>query len=472
MIVKLNLDDIREMVLEVVTRIMNEDVYADTRKINRKKKQIGLTYKKTRGSNLSNNNYFDYLGTDFMQQDNGKTYEVMLKGGITSYNITDIKGSDVMHYFKHKWDGLNSSVSVKGENSEDKYELIMQDDEFMEFMKAFKRKVEFVIKYWLDKNKTTAENFTAVSIYPVPSSSRFNTHMAELLSRMQVYGLPVQVINQALLQKDLRNLQKDNEFIEKNKEYYEGQFIDGHPEQGSVINRIDTTINKYGALSEVDRYLPKINDAEHTLLSYYYRNQNGERLTPLIGKRMANVYKSYYDNINRCYNITYQNLISQKISKVQRDKVLQAIKYTKGPSVETRSPEIWNMVKPFLRGQISPVTNKPYTQIDIYQWSRADFEIKNLSNPERMGLKNIYNPNTDTEMVNKELERIKGTVFVIFDDNISGGATLGDICYQCKNMGIKNIIPITFGKMSEKWTMGFLPINTPKNNRNDIQFNF
>lgn len=89
-----------------------------------------------------------------------------------------------------------------------------------------------------------------------------------------------------------------------------------------------------------------------------------------------------------------------------------------------------------------------------------------------MGLKNFYNPNQDEELVKAELERIKGTIFVIFDDNLSGGATLSDICYQCKHLGIDNIVPITFGKMQEKVTMGIRPLTTPTNNKGEKGFNF
>ena len=56
----------------------------------------------------------------------------------------------------------------------------------------------------------------------------------------------------------------------------------------------------------------------------------------------------------------------------------------------------------------------------------------------------------------------EGTVFVIFDDNISGGSTLSDICYQAKKLGIKYIIPITFGEMRVKYQQGTLAINAPE----------
>ena len=81
-----------------------------------------------------------------------------------------------------------------------------------------------------------------------------------------------------------------------------------------------------------------------------------------------------------------------------------------------------------------------------------DFQIKNLSNDVRMGMKNYFALNS--ELAKEEMEKIKGTIFVIFDDNISGGATLSDICMQAKQLGIEYIIPITFGEMQMKYNLG------------------
>ena len=72
-----------------------------------------------------------------------------------------------------------------------------------------------------------------------------------------------------------------------------------------------------------------------------------------------------------------------------------------------------------------------------------------------MGLKNYYSVNNwNQRLVERELEKTKNSALVIFDDNISGGATLSDICDQLTSLGVKNIIPITFGKMDVKWHEG------------------
>jgi hypothetical protein len=173
--------------------------------------------------------------------------------------------------------------------------------------------------------------------------------------------------------------------------------------------------------------------------------------------------------------ISYKNFSRNdgKDTYFKMKTVANAIKYTKGPSVEDRSGKIWALVEPILSKQISPSTGKEYGQVDIYEWEPSKFQIKKLSNGERMGLKGYYSPNEDSEFVQKELERIKGGVFVIFDDNISGGATLSDICYQCKELGIQYIIPITFGEMDEKWTMNMIPLSQPTNDKGKYgEFNY
>ena len=82
--------------------MINEVVYADKSKIDTKKKTIGITYSKGNRAR-QNANLLDKLGTNEMDEDNANTIEVPLKGGIMSYNITDIKGTQIMHYFKKTW---------------------------------------------------------------------------------------------------------------------------------------------------------------------------------------------------------------------------------------------------------------------------------------------------------------------------------------------------------------------------------
>ena len=109
---------------------LNEDVYVS----GLKRKKAKLSYDKRQNAdrvrNMGNYNSSDMLNTGKMDQNNADTFIVPLKGGINSYNITSIKGTEVMHYFKNKFSNkaTNINIDVNGEKSE--YELMMEDSEY------------------------------------------------------------------------------------------------------------------------------------------------------------------------------------------------------------------------------------------------------------------------------------------------------------------------------------------------------
>jgi hypothetical protein len=235
----------------------------------------------------------------------------------------------------------------------------------------------------------------------------------------------------------------------------------------SLETYVDHYLNQYKSLNVAHTYIEKANQYVEQLITAY-RNYNSKKgaVGKLAMQRFVNYYIGYYDSIKQAIQAsTYDNLIDdeREQSKSKLDRIAQKLKYTKGPSVENRTGDIWKIVQPFLNGCVSPITGKEYKMMDVCSWEPTKFQIKNLANGVRMGLKNIYNVNQDQEFVQNELNKIKNTLFVIFDDNISGGATLGDICYQAKSLGIENIIPITFGKMAEKNTINNQPLTIPKN---------
>lgn len=465
-------------VFDDIFNSLNEVVYADNRKIDTKKKKLGITYSKGNYA-IGNQKASDKLVTDKMESNDGNTYEVPLKGGIMSYNITDIKGTDIMHFFKKTWvnrsQKTNMDVTINGEK--ESYELEMEEKELREFITAFVQKVERVINYWISNNKSNLKNIAGISIYPVPSSSNFNNKFVkEELSRLTISGFKPSVINSALLQKDLRDLQRDNEFIEKNKNFYNDYFSNSHPEMGTINQRLNNHIRRQNTLKTVDSYVTVINKLANQILHFMQNNDvKNKELTERNKKTLINLYTQYVDYIRYCFSISYVNAFGEE-EGIRNDKILRAKKYSKGPSIEGRSKLLWNLVKPYLtysNKKLSPIDGKAYKEMPLCNWERPDFEIKTLRNSERLGLKNYYNPNYSGEYVEdkqtkyfdfqKEIEKIKETIFLIFDDNISGGATLSDICYQCKQLGIENIIPITFGQMQQSNNMRGIVLNTPKN---------
>lgn len=101
----------------------------------------------------------------------------------------------------------------------------------------------------------------------------------------------------------------------------------------------------------------------------------------------------------------------------------------------------------------------------IIKYQVKDFEIKKLTNDARMGLRNYFQINNNEDSVNKEKENSNETIVIVFDDNISGGATLSDICMRLQELGFKYIIPITFGEMHTQYSLGQIPISRPINDK-------
>ena len=416
---------------------IDEDVFASKKKGRNK---LQLSYNKRTSANQTKNfgqlNPGELLNTGKMDQNNSDTYEVPLKGGIMSYNITSIKGTEIMHYFKNKY--AQMSLDLNGDGEKETYELFMEDPEYQEFFRQFYAKVNNVVSYATNEiyEETGGKiKFNGVSIYPVPSSSDFNEITAKQMQQyVKLNGLPVIKIDKGLFQKDLSNLQKDEDFINKNKDYYNSRMFKSGEDNSTHEQYIDNELNRYSRIESVKPLIDEYNKAYVRLDRCYTvnRKQYGDR----FGEALARFYLDLYNKFME---------IESSIKGLHRKNVYDTLKGTKSQVEARKTEDIWNIVKPYLRGTGA----RP---IVMHKLQPQDFQIKKLSNDVRMGLKNYFKQNP--ELVEQEMEKIKGTVFVIFDDNISGGATLSDICYQAKQLGIEYIIPITFGEMQKKYSLG------------------
>lgn len=71
-----------------------------------------------------------------------------------------------------------------------------------------------------------------------------------------------------------------------------------------------------------------------------------------------------------------------------------------------------------------------------------DWQIKSLSDKRRRAIEGIFELNPKY----KEIQyKLKNKHIVIFDDNISSGATLDDVCLALQNLGVASITAITIG---------------------------
>ena len=69
-----------------------------------------------------------------------------------------------------------------------------------------------------------------------------------------------------------------------------------------------------------------------------------------------------------------------------------------------------------------------------------NFEIKSIEDKRRRSLEGLFEINPKLNGIQQNL---KGKHIVIFDDNISSGATLDDICLELQKYGVASILPIT-----------------------------
>ncbi len=72
--------------------------------------------------------------------------------------------------------------------------------------------------------------------------------------------------------------------------------------------------------------------------------------------------------------------------------------------------------------------------------SVKDFQIKSIDDKLRRSIEGLFEINPQYKGIQP---KIKGKNILIFDDNISSGATLDDICIVLQRFGAKSIIPIT-----------------------------
>ena len=460
---------------------INEDVFINGISNNKNKNIANLTYKRNNNGSIARNRgnmtSLDMLKTNLMDNNSGQTtYEVKLKGGITSYNITDINGTEVMHYFKRKFS--NEETRIKLGDTE--YDLEMQDSEFRNFMVQFLNKVNAVVEYrarqFMENNKGLT--FSNIYIYPVPSSSNFNIEMVKRIVKNNhtIDNLPVSAISSSILKKDTSNLEKDTDFIDKNRDYYNSERWQTGGNGGSHMQAVDNDLNRLSRLESVKAEIDKANEFTkienrkqtgsllHQLNYVSARLNSPEKYGAPTLKSIKKLYDLYIGYQEAVKNITiageYYDTIAHKYHKPHLKKVAEAIKYSKGPSIEGRTQRILQILKEYNMTNGLPV--KPY---DICMWQPANFQIKKLGNDSRMALKNYFSINNDP--AEAELKNTDDSIVVIFDDNISGGATLSDICYQLQKIGVKYMIPITFGKMRTSYSQGIgQVINKPENGFN------
>ena len=444
-----------------------EDVFVN--KADRNSKQTFLTYNKRNQNspriNAGNLNSFDMLKTDKMDNVlSNDTYQKKLKCGLTAFNITSIKGHEVMHYFKRKFNNQKTSIKI----GKEEYDLLLADDQFRTFLETFKQKVAYVVNYWKSMyEKTNMEEnhfaFDKILIYPVPSSSGFNKTMAQTMVHSTSASVAVSIIDSSLLKKDFTKLTVDDKFIRDNEEYYNSPLNDKFKNK-THIDHINRYKNKMEALSKLKERIDVANDCVSRLISKYYTITT--KKDGVLGEKFIDkLYELYKDYLAACddlhkQDIKYLDTLDDVERKMYFKGFVQPIKYTKGPSVDKRSEGIFKLLNQY--GKL-PIKRGRKVIVPIQYYQLKDGEIKNIPNDVRMAFKDYFS--IDDEQKVKLTDDLSHTLVVVFDDNLSGGATLNDICVKLEKVGFKYIIPITFGEMPIKNGAGTITFNAPPNGK-------
>lgn len=186
-----------------------------------------------------------------------------------------------------------------------------------------------------------------------------------------------------------------------------------------------------------------------------YKNSPGIKCIPdLMTKNIRNVYVNYTvakelglsdEDINRLRHDIENWKEDAKVYelRVQIDQLNDYIAYHTGkrgrPSNEIKNKK--ELVKN-LEEQIK-ILRKGRRGRDKTKSSdgRAkNFEIKSIEDKRRRSLEGLFGINPELSGIQQDL---KGKHIVIFDDNISSGATLDDICLELQKYGVASILPIT-----------------------------
>lgn len=463
--------EIQKKKLEENKKNLDEIVYVNNADSSTKKANV--TYEKGKNRPKGDSLNFvpnDSLKTDKMDQNDSGTYEVTLKNGFKSYNITSINGENIMHCLKYRYDKKNKAKAKIGGSE---FELSMDDKSYKDFMSQFLNKMKIIIEDFLSKRKNGNEGIEKICLYPVKSTSNFNIEIANEIASTIGNG-KITVLNDNILTKDTNGIELDNDFIGLNKAHYNGTYY-AHPGVGgtddsTVMQQVQTYYNKCMAVKNdesgenvVGNYIDKANAMSMSILQ---RVKNFlEKNIKLDVNALANNIKSYRMVVNNKPELYYVSAIDNKVHRIRVDKIIVPDK-----NLEDEFEAVSN----FIAKNYPNLTGGKL--ISFHKFVRKPYEIKSIANNIRMAFTGYYRPTKEPNLINREKKKIANSLLIIFDDNISGGATLSDVCgvFNKKPFMVpkENIIPITLGKMSEKWALQSIPLSKPKNYFGDYLFNF
>ena len=206
----------------------------------------------------------------------------------------------------------------------------------------------------------------------------------------------------------------------------------------------------------------KFNREMTSKLIQMFPKSEGIRLQPeLLVKNVRNIFVNV--DVARQIGLNDEQIhrIQTKVDKWKRDEDIRDVRR----KIETLKDEIETMLaqRGNKRGRLPNEITQRKHQIDLYNQDISqlrkgqmgkdptidkatgkvkNWQIKSIDDKERRSIEGIFELNPQYKNIQYKLN---GKHIVIFDDNLSSGATLDDVCLALKNLGVASVMPFTLG---------------------------
>lgn len=243
-----------KFIRKIANEVLNEVIYGTDR--DDTKKTISVRYEKNKNTSKRREEKLSIIETELMDNiSSSDTYTRELKCGLTAFNITKIKSEALSKFFKCIFEGCDTIADIDGE----KYKLIMERPMIDEFFNTFIKKIEKVIEYHgIYNGFTGGKDPEKIYIYPVKSSKNFNSKIAEMLLGKTIHGLKIEILDTNALKKTINKAELDDDFIERNSEYYNNPVYNGNTVKDYAISAIEREKTKYRITQKLLSLNPKL----------------------------------------------------------------------------------------------------------------------------------------------------------------------------------------------------------------------
>ena len=193
-----------------------------------------------------------------------------------------------------------------------------------------------------------------------------------------------------------------------------------------------------------------------------YPNSEGIKLQPeLLVKNVRNIYVNVDAARQVGLNDEQIYALQSKVNKWKKDEDIRDVRKKIGELTK----EVENMLvqRGNKRGRLPSTITQKQQQIDLYNQDIKNlrkgqkgkdptidketgqvknWQIKSIDDKERRSIEGIFELNPIYKNIQYKLQ---SKHIIIFDDNLSSGATLDDVCLALQSLGVASIMPFTLG---------------------------